>query len=223
MTEIEWTPHESALWRTCEIINDLVRFGRWPQQIQVGFARQLSHEEEIFLWGDYQRSWFGAVGDGSYQTSTFFAGGFSPVGVALGVATLGASAAGNAARKSRARKAAQATWRPFDAGQIYVSTHGFYLVPGNGVLAFGHPSIVQADLGAPGVLLATISMDQGGQEQFAITSMWAELIFVMWARAFCPGHPRLSNLGFLPAEFVQRAEHAGVWATSPMRELSEGA
>ncbi len=220
---VEWTPHESALWRTCEIVAGLVRRGEPPEPMRVSFAHQLGVDERIFATSDYQRGWYGAGGDGSYRTSTFVAGGFSPLGVVLGAATLGASIAGNSARKANARRAAEQRWRTFDVGQIYVSTHGFYLLPSTGgVLAFGLSSLLQVDLGAPGVLVADISMDSGSQEQFAITTVWAELLFVLWARDYCPNHPRLERLGFLPQEFLARVEYAGVWDASPMRELVGG-
>jgi hypothetical protein len=217
--QIEWTDHECALWQTCEIVRDVVEHGAWPEAIPVGFARQIDHDERIFLHGDYQRSWHGSVGDGSYQRSSFFLGGLGPAGVALGAATLGLSAIGNSSRKARARRDATEQWRPFDAGHLYISTHGFYLDPGNGMFAFSYNSLLRADLGGPGVLVATISMDNNTQQQFAITTLWAELIFVAWARLLCPTHPSLHNLGFLPSEFIQRAEFAGVWNSSPMRSL----
>lgn len=217
---VEWTDHECALWRTCEIVRDVVEHDAWPEAIPVGFARQIAHDEWIFLHGDYRRSWHGSAGDGSYQKSTFFLGGFSPMGIALGAATLGASAMGNSSRKARARREATEQWRPFDAGHLYISTLGFYLDPGNGMFAFPYHSLLRADLGGPGVLVVTISMDNGTQQQFAVTTLWAELIFVAWARSFCPTHPSLRDLGFLPAEFLQRAEFAGVWSSSPMCELA---
>jgi hypothetical protein len=221
---VDWTEHERALWRTCEILVGLGRTGRWPDPIPTAFARQISSDEHVVAWSEFERGWYGAIGDGSYQSSTFVAGGFSPLGVMLGAATLGASALGNSSRKARARKDAQQQWRRFDGGHLYVSTHGFYLLPGGvEVLAFPYSSILQADLGAPGVLVATISMASGGQEQFAVTTIWAELLFAVWAMDHCPQHPRLASLGFLPREFVERVAYAGVWDTSPLRELGAGA
>ncbi len=223
MGEVEWTPHESALWWTCEVMRGRIRHERWPDPIPASFARQFHHEERIFQWGDYQRSWFGATGDGSYNTSTFFMGGFGVAGLALGAATLGASAIGNSARKSRARQDATQMWRPIDQGHLYISSHGYYLMPSTGgILGFPMESVMQADLGGPGVPLATNSMASGSQEQFSITSVWAELLFVMWAHEYCPGHPRLTNLGFLPPEFIQRVEYSGTWTDSPLHELTQG-
>ncbi|MHB1138047.1 MAG: hypothetical protein ACYC2O_03765 [Microthrixaceae bacterium] len=223
MGEVEWTPHESALWATCEIMRDWLVHGSWPDPIPYPFARQVDHSEQMIHWGDYQRSWFGAAGDGSYDSSTFFLGGFGAAGMALGAATLGASAIGNAGRKSRARRDATEMWRPIDSGHLYVSTHGYYILPSTGgIFCFPQSSLLQADLGGPGVLLATHSMDGGHQSQFAITTVWAELLFVMWAHEYSPHHPRLTNLGFLPPEFIQRVEYSGVWEQSPLKALTDG-
>lgn len=219
--EIEWTEHESALWQTCNFLVEIVDHDRLPAQIPVGFAHQFSADEVVFAGADFQRSWFGAIGDGSYNSSTFLLGGLSPGGLALGAATLGASALRNSSKKARAQHDATEMWRPVDEGQLFISSGGFYLNSRNGLLAFSFEALAQADLSAPGVIVYTAYMDGGGQEQFALTTIYAELIFALWAYSRAPHHPRLQNLGFLPSEFVERVRYAGVWDSSPLRALVE--
>lgn len=220
--EIEWTEHESALWQTCNYLVEIFDHDRLPAHIPIAFAHQFSSDEVVFAWSEFQRSWFGAAGDGSYNSSTFVVGGLSAGGLALGAATLGASALRNSSKKARARLDATDMWRPFDQGHLYISSGGFYLQSQHGLLPFSFGSIAQADLGAPGVLVYMAYMDGGGQEQFALTTIYAELIFALWAYSHAPHHPKLQNLGFLPSEFVARVQYAGVWDSSPLKPLTEG-
>ena len=152
----------------------------------------------------FERAWFGAVGDGTYRSSTTFVGGFGPLGLALGAATLAGSAVGNTSRKARARVDATETWRPFDRGHLFVSAHGFYLGTGPGLLPFVHECVLRADLPAPATLELTCSMADGTQQSYVLTSWWAELVFLLWATRCNPHHPKLTNLGWLPRGFIDR-------------------
>ena len=226
MGEVEWSPHELALWWTCEVMRDRLRHERWPDAVPASFARQFHQEERIFQWGNYQRSWFGAAGDVSNHSSMFSMGGFGAAGVAVGGAPAGAAPPNGSANGSPIRTSAAhhdvTEWRPIDQGLLYLSSHGYYLLPSTGVvLSFPLESMVQADVGGPGVLLGTYSMANGSQEQFSVASVWAELLFVMWAHEHCPDHPRLTNLGFLPPEFVERVQASGNWTDSPLHELAQ--
>ena len=170
-------------------------------------------------WGLFERAWFGAVGDGTYRSSTTFVGGFGPLGLALGAATLAGSAVGNTSRKARARVDATETWRPFDRGHLFVSTHGFYLDTGPELLPFVHECVLRADLPAPATLELTCSMADGTQQSYVLTSWWAELVFLLWATRCNPHHPKLTNLGWLPRGFIDRLVANGYWESSPVPPL----
>jgi hypothetical protein len=219
---IQWTEHETALWWTCAALRSLVQDGDMPAAVPVTFAMQQAADEYVYQWGEYTRSWFGAVGDGTYRTSTTIVGGSGPLGILLGVGTLGGSIAGNASRKARARQDATAMWRPCDAGRLFVSTYGFYLHDGQNLMPFGNGCVAVADLIAPGTLEFTANMADGSQQTYRLVTYWAELLFVTWAIVRAPHHPRLANLGWLPREFVERVRYSGAWDSSPLPALAAG-
>ena len=216
---VDWTPHESALWWTCNYVRDLTRVDRLPQAVRVPFALQLDQGEFVYQSGTYERSWFGAAGDGSYRSSWLVAGAFSPLGIGLGALTLGASAALNSSRKAQATQNATAMWRPLDSGTIYISTHGYYLENYSGLLPFGYNGHISAGIIGPGQLQFNVMMADGSQQRFAVSTNWAELIFVNWALRHCPNHPQMQNLGWLPREFIERIRYAGFWTKSSLPEL----
>jgi hypothetical protein len=216
---VEWTPHESALWWTCIYLRDLTRLDRRPQPVPVHFAMQQDPTEYVYQWGAYERSWFGAAGDGSYRNSWLVAGGFSPLGLGVGALTLGASAALNSGRKARAKQAATATWRPIDTGAIYISTHGYYLANSSGLLSFGYNGHISAGIVRPRQLQFEVTMSDGQQQRFVLWSDWAELIFVNWALRHCPDHPQMRNMAWLPEDFLARIRDSGVSQQASLQEL----
>jgi hypothetical protein len=137
----------------------------------------------------------------------------------LGMLTLGASAALNASRSAAARQHATTIWRGLDAGTIYISTDGFYLANQQGLFSFGYGGLVSAGIAGPGLLHLDALMTDGSQQRFAISSSWAELIFVSWALKFCPRHPQMQNLGWLPRGFIEHVRDANIWHDSPLPEL----
>ncbi len=219
---VEWSAHESALWWTCNVVRDLTRSGRLPAPIPVAFAKQLGQDEFVYQWGSYDRSWFGAAGSADYRESWLVAGGLSPMGMRMGVLTLGASAILNARRRARAEQAATPQWRPEGSGTIYISTHGYYLASANGFHPFASHQVMTASLVQPGVIAYDLAMADGSPQRFAMRTIWAELIFVTWALRHCASHPQLQNLGWLPDEFMERIRDAGIWRTSALPELMSG-
>jgi hypothetical protein len=215
-----WTEQDDALWRSCGIAAELFVHRRLPDPVPVTFALQFAGaEERILAWGRFERAWFGAIGDGTYRSSTTFVGGFGPLGLALGAATLTGSALGTSSRKARARRDATERWRPLDQGNLFVSTHGIYLDTGQEFLPFIHECILRADLTAPATLELTCTMADGTQQSYIITSWWAELVFLLWATRCSPHHPKLTNLAWLPRSFIDRLLASGLWERSPVLPL----
>jgi|JI10StandDraft_1071094.scaffolds.fasta_scaffold69824_2 hypothetical protein len=208
---IEWTAHESMLWETARIVGAVLR-GETLAGRPTNFALSLSNDysEVVLASGTYERNWLGAIGDGTYRTNTTFVGGFSPMGIVLGGATLGGSALGNARRKSRAAADASIAWRPIDGGVVHVSNYGIYLDTSGQLLSFGYHSIQRMDLLGPGTAQWSATMASGGAETFQLSSVCVELVFALWALARCPAHPQLVNFTWLPETFMARVRYAGL-------------
>lgn len=152
-----------------------------------------------------------------YQTSTFVAGGFSRLGVVLGAAALSASAAGNAARQARTRRSAtRGGVRATQVSSTYRRRASTW-TPVNVCPRSTSP----ASHALTRRTCHTIVMADNTQQLHAITTVWAEMLFVTWAWTYCPAHPRLQNLGFLSNEFIQRADCAGLRCASPMAQLAQ--
>jgi hypothetical protein len=209
--DVQWTEHEVMLWETARVVAAVMR--EEPLQARpCNFALSLSPDfsEVLLVTGGYSRQWLGALGDGSYQTSTTMVGGFGPAGIALAAATLGGSALGNARRKSKAAAAASVAWRDMDHGAIHVSTRGFYLDTGHQLMPFSFWDLQRVDLTAPGEAQWSATMSGGSIETFRFTSVCAEMVFALWALARCPTHPQFLNFTWLPAAFVERVRWAGL-------------
>lgn len=208
---IEWTEHEVMLWETARIVGAILR-GQALAGHPTSFALSLSSDfsEVALSSAPYQRDWLGAIGDGSYRTNTTFVGGFSPVGVMLGAATLGGSALGNASRKSQAAADASVAWRNLDQGILHVSNYGFYLDSAGRLAPFSFHHIQRIDLLGPGAAQWSATMAAGGVDTFRFSSVCTELVFVLWALARCPAHPQLLNFTWLPPAFVERVKYCGL-------------
>jgi hypothetical protein len=206
---IEWTPHEVMLWETARIVGAVLRGESLPGN-PCNFALSMSHDfSEVLLTScPYDRQWLGAIGDGSYRTNTTFIGGFSPVGIMLGAATLGGSALANASRRSRAAADASVAWRACDRGALHVSNYGFYLDTGHQLYPFSYLAVQRVDLVGPGDAQWSVCMSDHSVQTFRFQSVGAELVFVLWALARCPTHPQLLNFTWLPEAFMARVRHA---------------
>lgn len=206
-----WSTDELLLWETARIVGAVAR-GEPVTGQPAHFALNLSGDgtEGLLASVAYERKWLGAVGDGTYRTSTTFVGGFSPLGVVLGAATLGASAAGNARRRAEASRSAAECWRPCDQGTVHVSTHGFYLDVAGKLFAFRWSCVQRMSLIGPGVVQFTAEMAAGSVETYLLTSGAAEMVFAFWCVAACPAHPQFTGLVWLPEVFMARVRHFGL-------------
>jgi hypothetical protein len=208
---IEWTEHEVMLWETARIVGAILR-GETLSSKHCNFALSLSDDfsEALLATGGFQRDWLGAIGDGTYRTNTTVVGGFSPVGVMLGAATLGASALGNASRKSKAAADASIVWRQLDSGWLHVSTRGFYLETRSQLHPFAFWSIQRIDLLGAGAVQWSAASCNGTVQTYRLSSVCAELAFVLWALARCPTHHQFLGMTWLPQAFMERVRFAGV-------------
>ena len=97
---------------------------------------------------------------------------------------------------------------------------GYYLANSGSLLPFAYQANIGAAIVRPGQVQVDVALADDSQQRFAITSDWAELIFVMWALQYCPNHPQLQNLGWLPQEFLDRVCRAGAWQSLSLAELT---
>ncbi|QQS02190.1 MAG: hypothetical protein IPK37_07600 [Austwickia sp.] len=200
---------DAAIWRTL-LVNELLDVGRFDQveTVPVVFAPQLAPDERFVGSGAYQLYDFGAVGDGTYERSTgfFFAGG--PAGIALTGTVAAARAIGNASRRSRAAADAMPRWKVIDAGQLWVSQHGFTLRGRGGLQAWSWHAILAAELVGPGRVC--FDADAHPQSvQWILQSDWAELVFTFWARDRHPQHPQFLGRTWIPPGWAERTVARG--------------
>ena len=206
-----WTHEELLLWETARVVGAIIR-SEPVHGHPAPFAMHLAGDgsEGLLVASGFQRRWLGIAGDGTYRTSTTFVGGFSPLGVVLGAATLGASAVGNARRRAKAARAATECWRPLDQGVVHVSTHGFYLDVAGRLFGFRWGCVQRMTLLAPGVVQFTAEMATGSVETYEVTSGAAEAMFAFWCLAACRSHPQFVGLVWLPEGFVSRVRTSGL-------------
>ena len=206
----KWTHHDTALWHTCDILNKVrqKQVSALPL-LSVSFGLQLGgRAERVVASGRFRRAAWTAISDGSYMRneSVFVATGGA--GIALTAAFLGGRAIGNARRKRRARDEAMPRWVRAEPGLIHVSTHGFYFQSSTGLVSWDWGSIDVIQVTAPG----TVQMDgrsSDGPVKWLINSIWAELIFVLWAADRNPHHSQLISESWLPVEWKAWAASQG--------------
>ncbi|UUZ45907.2 hypothetical protein LP422_08500 [Janibacter limosus] len=138
---------------------------------------------------------FVAVGRGAALGASLAISGAMAVGVA----------AGNARRRAAAAQAANHQWRPIDHGNVYVSTHGFYLHTPQALHTWSFGSVRAAEMVCPGHV--AVSGDSlNGPVQWILSSLLAEMVFTQWARQIHPQHPQLVSHSWIPEGWVQRVE-----------------
>ncbi len=198
------SPHDAAIWHTCHI-NELIdsgSLGSWPV-LGTHFPPRLGTGEHMLVSGGFVLHDHTAIGDGSYvhDGSFFYASGRG--GLALTAGLAGVTALGNASRRAAARADATPQWRVIDHGQLWVSTHGFYLMTANGLFPWGYDSIEGAQLVAPASVWFTGQSDSG-QIAWILASDWAELIFTLWARVRHIQHPQFEGGRWVPPGWRER-------------------
>jgi len=173
---------------------------QWPGQVNTTFAPWLGNHsghrshETLLAVSPYRRNIWAPGGDGTYVQKSTVVGGFGVLGIALGAATLGGSALANAARRQRAKRAMAPRWRPIDDGDLYVSSHGFYLSTRQGaLLGFGWDCITQITREGSGALCFHAQLASGGSFDFQLCCDYSDLVFLLWAAARNPGHPQIRD------------------------------
>lgn len=196
MTGISWTAHESALWEGCRIL----AAGGNPRAVVAPHPttfRLLDPRDEVVIGeATYHRKYFGMGERRSNQL------------LGLGRAISNALATCD-------------SWRDLDAGTLWISTHGFYLLNGSTprVLAFGWASISSARMVGPQVMEHVVELEDGSFHQHRLVSLWSELAFGLWTECVSPHHPQRVDLAWLPPGFVQRVVDNGLWESSPLPAL----
>jgi hypothetical protein len=190
---------EQALQYTARIVR-MAQTGKLKDQPCLAHTFAIDRDEHLYAAGAYTLHWWGTLGDGSWSTSSFIAGGTGAVGMGM----LVGSAIGNYNSRNRARRQAAANaalaWRPVDTGQVHVSDYGIYLTRGHhGIRRYRWTSITEADLHQPGVVFYNANTTDG-PVQYLLRSDWAELIFAFWCLARNPNHPR-----FIADTWIDRA------------------
>lgn len=199
-----WTQRDTALWHTCELAAAMGR-GERPvstQTIASSFPPCYAPDEHFWASGPYGLSRFFALGDGSYESRTTFVGGSGLFGIALGAATLGGSAMGNARRRREAAALATPQWHVVQQGVLFTSGYGVYLQSAeSGLASWDWWSLLSAEMLAPGV----VQFQGNGADPIVIASDWAELAFITWAVCRFPGHHQVVTGTWLPEGWLAHA------------------
>jgi hypothetical protein len=215
-----WSQHDSALWYTLDILAAWLGGGLEARPpVLTPFAPSLGQGERVLTEGSYQLSEYVALGDGSYDHSTFIAGGTGLLGMTLLAGTIAGSAIGNSRRRAEAERDARERWHPVAWGTLAVSTHGFYLTNQYGLNPWSWYGVSAATVVGPG---AVHLQGQGshGPTSWIVQSDWAELLFVAWAVTRHRHHPQLVTGSWLPPGWVQRATRSGYMPRRQMDEIA---
>ncbi|MCE4026947.1 hypothetical protein LXM50_13290 [Microbacterium sp. Au-Mic1] len=196
MQDRSWMPADTAMWHTCRIAYEL-ESGLASTSAPIATMFPLVEGETAIAAGPLIIDEYKSAGDGSYQSSTFLAGGTGVFGLALLAATATASAAGNANRRAQAAQNAALAWRHQTSGQITVTNHGFYIQDLQGLWRWDWGSIDLLQAAGPSTVVMQ-GQSTRGPLTWRLFSDWAELVFVLWAHARHRQHPQ-----YLTGEWVQ--------------------
>ncbi len=199
-----WTQMDEFLWHTCDIVADVVE-KRLGLRAMVPTTARLARGDRALAVGPAQRYTWRAMGDGSYQHSTFIAFG-SPLFLA---GSLAASAIGNSSRRRAAEFASQPRWVPDGVAELTVtrwaSFHGLPSAP----LALPWEDLHSVDLAGPDLLVTGFTGLGGRPYMVLFQTPWASLMFALAAMTAFPSHPRLLGGSWLPPDFERRCALQG--------------
>ena len=202
-----WTATDTALWNTCRVAYYLETTGQAPT-VPVGTMFPLVEGEGALAVGPLVVDEYKAAGDGSYQRSSFIAGGTGVFGLAMLAATAGGSAIGNANRRARAAQDAAAAWRHQTSGHITVTTQGFYIHDLQGLWRWDWDSIDLLQVAGPSTVVMQ-GRSTRGPLTWRLFSDWAELVFVLWAHARHRQHPQYLTGEWIPPGWAQWSADQG--------------
>lgn len=208
-SEPAWTYRDEALIFTLRAVA-AVSSGRPDQLAVVPTNFAIEHaDERVIVTGPYAQDWYGAIGDGSYQRSSFIAFGSGRLGASVLAASVLGSAMSNRRAERNARAAAADAWRHVDDGHVHVSTHGFYLDGAAGHRRFNWWAIHESDI-APGAVAFGGVAGDGSTQRWLIRSEYAELLFALWCLARHPMHPAFQDGSWYPHQVMrERARYFG--------------
>lgn len=202
-----WTDSDTALWHTCRIAYGLETTNTL-QQDAVATMFPLAAGERALAVGSLTIDEYTAAGDGTYQRSTFIAGGTGAFGIALLAATAGGSAVANAKKKAKAARDAAQAWRHHTSGQITVTDQGFYIHDPQGLWRWDWGSIDLLQVAEKRTVVMQ-GRSTRGPLTWRLSSDWAELVFVLWAHARHRQHPQYLTGEWVPAGWAQWAAELG--------------
>lgn len=203
----EWGQHDAAMWHTCRMAYELETTGE-TNPLAAATLFPLSFGESALASGELLVEEYRSAGDGSYQRSNLIAGGTGLFGAAMLAGTITGSAIGNARRRSQAAQDAVQTWRFQTHGQITVTTHAYYIQDTAGLWRWGWDSIDQMQVLAFNSVLIQ-GQSTHGPITWRLSSHWAELAFVCWARARHRQHPQYLSGGWVPPGWIPWATEQG--------------
>ncbi|KNX38860.1 hypothetical protein [Luteipulveratus halotolerans] len=195
---------DAAIWHTIDI-NAAIDQNNLDSRPVLTTAFPVFDGERVLSQGTFTLYDFRALGDGTYaHNSGFFyaSGGF---GAAL---TLGAAAgrmAGNSRRKREAQAAAIPRWTPIDTGYLHVTTHRACFQTSTNFFTWDYGSMTTVQLVGCTQMQFTGSTDDGRQICWIVDSVWAALLFTIWARRCHVQHPQFVSRVWIPQGWYERA------------------
>lgn len=191
-------PHDLAIWHTLQMSFDLAA-DRRVQTPRVDRAFPVARGERVFVEGEFRLARWRPARDGERLVDrNWFIGSpdLSPV-LAVEISL------NNGDQASGVRAPA---WVWVKTGSVFVSDRGVYFYHSeSGPLQTEWSDIEACSHVGPGVL--QFSGECGGEwGRWMITSLWAELVFCLWAGARYPQHPQYIAAAWIPAGWRERVE-----------------
>jgi hypothetical protein len=202
-----WSSADEALLHTCRLAAAVERREdlRAVPSIVGSFPPRLGPDEQLWVCGAYAAYEHVAVGDGTYRQNSFIVGGTGPLGLALLATTFGVDVLRRKQADERARADMQPRWVESQRGDLWVGRYGFYLQSSNSqLLPWSWHAISQAEVDSPHNV-HLVGATAHGPVAWMLHSVYAELVFVLWALTCHPGHPQLQNGAWLPPGWLERA------------------
>ena len=205
----EWTDNDQALLYTVHLVADLLADRPMrPAPVRTPFPPQYAREEQYLASSNFTLYSYRGLGDGSYMhdSSFFFATGSGGLAATAGFAA--ARALGNSRRRNQAARDAVARWLPRHTGEVTVSDHGVYFRNLQDFFAWHWGAIDSAEMmGFNQLVIAAPST--AGTMHWMLESLYAELVFALWAKARHPSHSQLVTGDWLPENWLRWATDMG--------------